>query len=65
MSDIRVNNITNRGGNGGPVIAGITTVSSNTFMVVPSGTTEARSAGSGRGVITSGSTPSSMKADME
>ena len=65
MSDIRVNNITNRGGNGGPVIAGITTVSSNTFMVVPSGTTEARSAGSGRGVITSGSTPSSMIADME
>lgn len=39
MSVIKVNNITNRDGTSGPVIAGITTVSSTSHMVVPTGNT--------------------------
>jgi hypothetical protein len=35
MSVIKVNNITNRDGTSGPVIAGITTVSSTSHFVVP------------------------------
>ena len=58
MSDIKINNVSNRGGDGGPVIAGISTVSSNAFMVMPIGNTAFRSAGSGRGVIAGGNTPS-------
>lgn len=43
MSVIKVNNITNRDGTSGPVIAGITTVSSTSHMVVPTGDTLRRS----------------------
>jgi hypothetical protein len=39
MSVIKVNNITNRDGTSGPVIAGITTVSTTSHMVVPTGNT--------------------------
>lgn len=42
MSVIKVNNITNRDGTSGPVIAGITTVSSTSHLVVPTGSTGQR-----------------------
>ena len=54
MSDFKINNITNRSGDGGPVIAGVSTVSTSAFMVMPSGNTEIRGAGSGRGVMAGG-----------
>ena len=53
MSDLKINNITNRSGDGGSVIAGVSTVSSS-FMVMPSGNTEIRGAGSGIAVIGGG-----------
>ena len=34
MSDLKINNITDRSGNSGPVFAGISTVSTNAFMVL-------------------------------
>ena len=43
MSVIKVNNITNRDGTSGPVIAGIVTVSSSSHFVVPVGDTFRRS----------------------
>ena len=54
MSEFKVNNITGRDGNSGPVVAGISTVSTSAFMVMPSGNTEIRGAGSGRGVMAGG-----------
>ena len=54
MSDLKINNITNSGGNGGPVVAGVSTVSTSAFMVMPIGNTEIRNAGSGRGIIAGG-----------
>ena len=54
MSDIKVNNITSRDGNHGPIVAGVSTVASTGFMIMPTGNTEIRSAGSGRGVIGGG-----------
>lgn len=42
MSVIKVNNITNRDGTSGPVIAGIVTVSSSSHFVVPVGNTRTR-----------------------
>ena len=54
MSDIKINNITNRDGNSGPTIAGVSTVASSSFMVMPSGDTAIRGAGSGRGFIVGG-----------
>ena len=56
MSDIKINNITNRNSDTGPVIAGVSTVSSSAFMVMPSGDTAIRGAGSGRGFIVGGNT---------
>ena len=47
MSDLRINNITGRDGNSGPVIAGVSTVSTSAFMIMPNGNTEIRGAGSG------------------
>ena len=58
MSDLKINNITNRGSDGGPVIAGVSTVSTSAFMVMPSGNTEIRGAGSGRGIIWINNAPS-------
>ncbi len=49
MSDLKINNITDRTGDSGPVIAGVSTVSSGQF-VVPVGPTEYRG-GRGRGII--------------
>ena len=58
MSDLKINNISNRGGDGGPVIAGVSTVSSSAFMTMPTGNTEARGAGSGRGILWVNNAPS-------
>ena len=59
MSDLRINNITDRTGDSGPVIAGVCTVSSGQF-VVPVGPTENRG-GRGRGFFGSGATPSDTR----
>ena len=53
MSDLRINNITDRTGDTGPVIAGVSTVSSTSAFTVPVGPTEYRG-GRGRGVIAGG-----------
>ena len=57
MSDLKINNITNRSGDTGPTIAGVSTVSTSAFMVMPSGNTEIRGAGSGRAVRVGGTAP--------
>ena len=53
MSDLRINNITDRTGDTGPVIAGVSTVSSTGAFTVPVGPTEMRG-GRGRGVLAGG-----------
>ena len=53
MSDIKINNITDRSGSSGPVFAGISTVSTSAFMIMPSGPTEYRG-GRGRGFFHGG-----------
>ena len=50
MSDLKINNITDRTGGSGPVIAGVSTVSTTGAFVVPVGATEFRG-GRGRGVL--------------
>ena len=57
MSDFRVDQITNRVGDAGTQITGITTFSGTSGMIIPSGPTEMRG-GRGRGVFGSGATPS-------
>ena len=57
MSEFKVNNITGRDGSSGPVVAGVSTVSTSAFMVMPSGNTEIRGAGSGRAVRVGGTAP--------
>jgi len=47
MSELRINNITDRTGSSGPIIAGVSTVTSTSHMVMPSGPTEMRG---GRGI---------------
>ena len=42
MSELRINNITDRAGSSGPIIAGVSTVTSTSHMVMPSGPTEMR-----------------------
>jgi hypothetical protein len=51
MSVIKVNNITNRDGTSGPVIAGIATVSSTSHLVVPTGRTGQRFADGGENIV--------------
>ena len=53
MSNLKINNITDRTGGSGPVIAGVSTVSSTGAFVVPVGATEFRG-GRGRGVLAGG-----------
>ena len=53
MSDFRIDQITNQAGTAGPQIAGITTFSSSSGLVMPSGATEYRG-GRGRGIFASG-----------
>ena len=62
MSDLKINNITNRSGDGGPVIAGVSTVSTSAFMIIPSGDTAIRGASSGRGIF-AGRDPSGSNID--
>jgi len=57
MSDFRINKITNRVGDAGTQIAGITTFSGSDGIRLPSGPAEYRG-GRGRGVFGSGATPS-------
>ena len=56
MSDLKINNITDRLGESGPVIAGISTVSSTGAFTVPVGPTEYRG-GRGRGIVAGGDNP--------
>ena len=59
MSELRINNITDRAGSSGPIIAGVSTVTSKTHMVMPSGPTEMRG-GRGRGVFAGAANPASQ-----
>ena len=56
MSDLNINNITDRTGDSGPVIAGVSTVTSTGAFTVPVGPTEYRG-GRGRAVWTGGNNP--------
>ena len=56
MSDFRIDQITNQAGTAGPQIAGITTFSGSSGLLMPSGATEYRG-GRGRGVFVGGYTP--------
>ena len=56
MSELRINNITDTAGSSGPIIAGVSTVTSTSHMVMPSGPTEMRG-GRGRGVVAGGYSP--------
>jgi hypothetical protein len=56
MSQISVNDISSLDGKSGPVISGITTVSSTGYMMVPAGPTEYRG-GRGRGIFAGGNNP--------
>ena len=53
MSDLSINNITDRTGDSGPVIAGVSTVTSTGAFTVPVGPTEMRG-GRGRMVMAGG-----------
>ena len=57
MSELRINNITDTAGSSGPIIAGVSTVTSTSHMVMPSGPTEMRG-GRGRGVVAGGNSGS-------
>ena len=57
MSELRINNITDRTGDSGPVFAGVSTVSSTSAFTVPVGPTEMRG-GRGRAIFCGGYTPS-------
>ena len=56
MSELRINNITDRAGSSGPIIAGVSTVTSTSHMVMPSGPTDMRG-GRGRAIFCGGGTP--------
>ena len=51
MSELRINNITDTAGSSGPIIAGVSTVTSTSHMVMPSGPTNMRG---GRGIALRG-----------
>ena len=63
MSELRINNITDRAGSRGPIIAGVSTVTSTSHMVMPSGPTEMRG-GRGRGAFGGGRDNPTYYADM-
>lgn len=54
MSQIRVNNITNRTGIAGPTVAGIASVNSSSHFVVPTGRTGQRYADEGENIVREG-----------
>ena len=60
MSDFRIDKITNRDGSAGTQIAGISTFSGTSGMIIPGGPTEYRG-GRGRGFFGSGATPSNTR----
>ena len=64
MSELRINNITDRAGSSGPIIAGVSTVTSTSHMVMPSGPSEMRG-GRGRGIIAGGYANPSFLNSME
>ena len=64
MSELRINNITDRAGSSGPIIAGVSTVTSTSHMVMPSGPTEMRG-GRGRGIVAGGETAPAKLSSME
>ena len=68
MSDLRINNITDKTGGSGPVFAGVSTVTSTGAFTVPSGPTEYRG-GRGRAIFAggyvSGSAPSGWSSIMD
>ena len=64
MSELRINNITDRAGSSGPIIAGVSTVTSTSHMVMPSGPTEMRG-GRGRGIKAGGDTSPTKLSSME
>ena len=57
MSELRINNITDRVGSSGPIIAGVSTVTSTSHMTMPNGPTEMRG-GRGKAIFCGGYTPS-------
>ena len=59
MSELRINNITDTAGSRGPIIAGVSTVTSTSHMVMPSGPTEMRG-GRGRAIVFVGATPTTV-----
>ena len=59
MSELRINNITDRVGSSGPNFVGVSTVTSTSHMVMPSGPTEMRG-GRGRGVFAGAANPSTQ-----
>ena len=59
MSDFRIDKITNRTGDTGPQICGVSTFSGTSGMAMPSGPTEYRG-GRGRGFFAGGQTPSAV-----
>ena len=61
MSDFRIDQITNQAGTAGPDIAGITTFSGSSGLLMPSGATEYRG-GRGRGIFGGGNTGSIINA---
>ena len=60
MSKFNVNNITGKQGQQGPVLAGVTTMSSTGSMRIPSGSSAYRGNG-GRGIFAGGWTPNSVR----
>ena len=54
MSEIRVNNITNRDGSTGTTVAGIPVVDSNSHFVVPTGRTGQRYVDGGENIVRDG-----------
>ena len=60
MSDLKINNITDRTGGSGPVIAGVSTVTSTGAFTVPVGPTEYRG-GRGRGVQCGGTNSGTLQ----
>ena len=56
MSELRITNITDRAGSSGPIIAGVSTVTSTSHMTMPSGPTEMRG-GRGKAIFCGGYTP--------
>ena len=56
MSEFRIDKITNRDSSAGTQIAGISTFSGTSGMVMPGGPTEYRG-GRGRGIVVGGATP--------